>query len=120
MGGCIEVAAASDEAEGSSGGQRDDDVPDVVHGVLLSSVSRAGRLEAPSGPLAGMGPAYARYRPGTRLVDPPHEPEDSDGVGITGLGPLTVDAPGRLGPHDRVVLQALATRAGGESIAVDF
>ena len=112
LGGCIEVTAASDEAEGSSGGQRDDDVPDVVHGGLLGSVSRAGRLEVPSGPLAGMGPAYARYRPGTRLVDPPPEPEDSDGVGINVLGPLTVDGPGRLGPHDRVVLQALATRLG--------
>jgi DNA-binding SARP family transcriptional activator/WD40 repeat protein/energy-coupling factor transporter ATP-binding protein EcfA2 len=33
-------------------------------------------------------------------------------VGINVLGPLTVDGPGRLGPHDRVVLQALATRLG--------
>lgn len=33
-------------------------------------------------------------------------------MGINVLGPLTVDGPGRLGPHDRVVLQALATRPG--------
>ena len=33
-------------------------------------------------------------------------------MGINVLGPLTVDGPGRLGPHDRVVLQALATRLG--------
>jgi DNA-binding SARP family transcriptional activator len=33
-------------------------------------------------------------------------------VGINVLGPLTVDGSGRLGPHDRVVLQALATRLG--------
>ena len=33
-------------------------------------------------------------------------------MGINVLGPLTVDGSGRLGPHDRVVLQALATRPG--------
>ena len=33
-------------------------------------------------------------------------------MGITVLGPLTVDGSGRLGPRDRVVLQALATRLG--------
>ncbi len=33
-------------------------------------------------------------------------------MGINVLGPLTVDGSGRLGPHDRVVLQALATRLG--------
>jgi DNA-binding SARP family transcriptional activator/WD40 repeat protein len=33
-------------------------------------------------------------------------------VGITVLGPLTVDGSGRLGPRDRVVLQALASRQG--------
>ena len=33
-------------------------------------------------------------------------------MGIQVLGPLTVDGSGRLGPHDRVVLQALATRLG--------
>jgi DNA-binding SARP family transcriptional activator/WD40 repeat protein len=33
-------------------------------------------------------------------------------MGIRVLGPLTVDGSGRLGPHDRVVLQALATRLG--------
>ena len=33
-------------------------------------------------------------------------------MGIKVLGPLTVDGSGRLGPHDRVVLQALATRLG--------
>ena len=33
-------------------------------------------------------------------------------MGITVLGPLTVDGSGRLGPRDRVVLQALATRPG--------
>jgi WD40 repeat protein/DNA-binding SARP family transcriptional activator/energy-coupling factor transporter ATP-binding protein EcfA2 len=39
-------------------------------------------------------------------------------VGINVLGPLTVDGPGRLGPHDRVVLQALATRLG-HPVSVD-
>ncbi len=33
-------------------------------------------------------------------------------MGITVLGPLTVDGSGRLGPRDRVILQALATRPG--------
>lgn len=33
-------------------------------------------------------------------------------MGITVLGPLTVDGAGRLGPRDRAVLQALATRPG--------
>lgn len=33
-------------------------------------------------------------------------------MGIQVLGPLAVDGSGRLGPHDRVVLQALATRLG--------
>ncbi|MBA3781424.1 MAG: winged helix-turn-helix domain-containing protein [Nocardioides sp.] len=33
-------------------------------------------------------------------------------MGITVLGPLTVDGSGRLGPRDRVVLQALATTQG--------
>ena len=33
-------------------------------------------------------------------------------MGINVLGPLTVDGSGRLGPHDRVVLQALTTRRG--------
>lgn len=33
-------------------------------------------------------------------------------MGITVLGPLTVDGSGRLGPRDRVVLQALAARQG--------
>ncbi len=33
-------------------------------------------------------------------------------MGITVLGPLTVDGSGRLGPRDRVVLQALATSQG--------
>ncbi|MFC7362015.1 nSTAND1 domain-containing NTPase [Nocardioides astragali] len=33
-------------------------------------------------------------------------------MGIHVLGPLTVDGSGRLGTHDRVVLQALATRLG--------
>ncbi len=33
-------------------------------------------------------------------------------MGITVLGPLTVDGSERLGPRDRVVLQALATRLG--------
>ena len=33
-------------------------------------------------------------------------------MGIAVLGPLTVDGSGRLGPRDRVVLQALATRLG--------
>ena len=33
-------------------------------------------------------------------------------MGINVLGPLTVDGPGRLGPHDRVVLQALTTTLG--------
>jgi hypothetical protein len=33
-------------------------------------------------------------------------------MGISVLGPLTVDGSGRLGPRDRVVLQALATRRG--------
>ena len=33
-------------------------------------------------------------------------------MGITVLGPLTVDGSDRLGPRDRVVLQALATRPG--------
>lgn len=33
-------------------------------------------------------------------------------MGITVLGPLTVDGSGRLGPRDRVVLQALVTRLG--------
>jgi WD40 repeat protein/DNA-binding SARP family transcriptional activator/energy-coupling factor transporter ATP-binding protein EcfA2 len=39
-------------------------------------------------------------------------------VGIKVLGPLTVDGSGRLGPHDRVVLQALATRPG-QPVSVD-
>ncbi|HSU03856.1 MAG TPA: BTAD domain-containing putative transcriptional regulator [Nocardioides sp.] len=38
--------------------------------------------------------------------------EDRGEMGIKVLGPLTVDGSGRLGPHDRVVLQALATRPG--------
>ena len=33
-------------------------------------------------------------------------------MGIAVLGPLTVDGSGRLGPRDRVVLQALVTRLG--------
>ena len=33
-------------------------------------------------------------------------------MGIRVLGPLTVDGSGRFGPHDRAVLQALATRPG--------
>ena len=33
-------------------------------------------------------------------------------MGITVLGPLTVDGSGRLGPRDRVVLQALVSREG--------
>lgn len=33
-------------------------------------------------------------------------------MGITVLGPLTVDGSGRLGPRERVVLQAQATRLG--------
>ncbi len=33
-------------------------------------------------------------------------------MGITVLGPLTVDGSGRISPRDRVVLQALATRTG--------
>ena len=33
-------------------------------------------------------------------------------MGIRVLGPLTVDGSGRLGPHDRVVVQALAARPG--------
>ena len=39
-------------------------------------------------------------------------------MGITVLGPLTVDGSGRLSPRDRVVLQALATRAG-HPVSVD-
>ena len=39
-------------------------------------------------------------------------------MGIRVLGPLTVDGSGRLGPHDRVVLQALATRPG-QSVSAD-
>ena len=65
-----------------------------------------------SAPPAGTGPAHTRYRPGTRPVDPAPEPAHADGVGINVLGPLTVDGSGRLGPHDRVVLQALTTRRG--------
>jgi DNA-binding SARP family transcriptional activator/WD40 repeat protein len=39
-------------------------------------------------------------------------------VGIQVLGPLTVDGSGRLGPRDRVVLQALAVRQG-RSVTAD-
>jgi ABC-type microcin C transport system duplicated ATPase subunit YejF len=39
-------------------------------------------------------------------------------MGISVLGPLTVDGSGRLGPRDRVVLQALATRRG-QSVSAD-
>ena len=39
-------------------------------------------------------------------------------MGITVLGPLTVDGSGRLGPRDRVILQALASRPG-RSVSAD-
>ena len=39
-------------------------------------------------------------------------------MGIAVLGPLTVDGSGRLGPRDRVVLQALVTRPG-EPVSAD-
>ena len=53
-----------------------------------------------------------RYPSGIRRVDAAPSVGGRWSLAITVLGPLTVDGSGRLGPRERVVLQALATRLG--------
>ena len=67
---------------------------------------------------AGIRTAQRRYPSGIRLVDARLRRVDRCGVGIQVLGPLAVDGSGRLGPRDRVVLQALAVRQG-RSVTAD-
>ena len=61
---------------------------------------------------AGIAVVRHRYRRGIASVDHAYAREDSERVGITVLGPLTVDGSGELGRRDRVVLASLATNPG--------
>ena len=67
---------------------------------------------------AGIHRGHRRYPPGINSVDATRGQEHRGGVGIQVLGPLAVDGSGRLGPRDRVVLQALAVRQG-RSVTAD-
>ena len=68
---------------------------------------------------AGTHPALTRYRSGTYAVDATTERAHIRNVGISVLGPLTLDdsAP-RLSPRETLVLAALAA-AGDESLSAD-
>ena len=68
---------------------------------------------------AGTHPALTRYRSGTYAVDATPECVHIRCVGISVLGPLTLDDPApRLSPRETLVLAALAV-AGDESLSAD-
>jgi WD40 repeat protein/DNA-binding SARP family transcriptional activator len=60
----------------------------------------------------GIAVVRERYRLGIGPVDCACAREDCEWMGITVLGPLTVDGSGTLGRRDRVVLASLATNPG--------
>ncbi|RYC00912.1 hypothetical protein EUA07_12970 [Nocardioides ganghwensis] len=84
----------------------------------MSWIRRSGRSDRSTFDRAGIRQAPQRYPSGIRRVDATRSREHRGAVGIQVLGPLTVDGSGRLGPRDRVVLQALAVRQG-RSVTAD-